>query len=77
MLLRDDYNLDAFYAAEIVLKRKCCTGLQYERLDATDCADQQGLSGSGTLNYNTLFNKQLLSFSLPHLASRFELFESV
>lgn len=56
MLLRNDYNLDAFHAAERVLKRNCCIGLQYERLDATDGADQQEMSGSGTLNSNTLSN---------------------
>jgi hypothetical protein len=51
VLLRDDNNLDAFYAAENVLKRKCCVGLQYERLDG---ADQEELSRSGTLKSTIL-----------------------
>jgi len=62
VLLRDDNNLNAFHAAASVLKRECCTGLQYERLDASDGADQEGLSRSGTLNSSTLSNKIVLLF---------------
>jgi hypothetical protein len=50
VLLRVRYQFDAFHVAESVLKRECCIGLQYERLGASDGADQEELSRSGTLN---------------------------
>ena len=65
MLLRDDIDLESLYTAESVLKRECCIGLQYERLDATDGADQQELSRSGTLNSNILSNTSVLFHLLP------------